>query len=190
MALQRILEYAHSLMKDSLKDGDIAVDGTCGNGHDTLFLANLTGESGHVYGFDIQPAAIENTKERLNEHNMLSRATLIHDSHSKIGHYLSDEHRGQVQAGIFNLGYLPGSDKSIVTKPEETIASVKEMLNQLRSGGLIVLVVYHGHPGGKEEKEALLRYVESLEQKEVRALQYGFINQRNTPPFIIALEKQ
>lgn len=190
MALHRILDYAHLLISETLNEGDVAVDGTCGNGHDTLLLANLVGLSGHVYGFDIQEAAIANTKERLTEKGVEERTTLIHDSHSKVDQYLTDEHKGNIKAGIFNLGYLPGSDKSVVTKPEETITSVQGLLDQLQSGGLIVLVVYHGHPGGEEEKDAVLRYVETLDQKEVRALQYGFINQRNTPPFIIALEKQ
>ncbi|MCA0972847.1 methyltransferase domain-containing protein [Halobacillus litoralis] len=190
MALQRVLQFAHSLMEGVVEKGDITVDGTCGNGHDTLFLAQLVGENGHVYGFDIQQDAIHHTEERLREHGVDSRTTLIQDSHSTINEHLAEEHKQKVKAGIFNLGYLPGSDKSIVTKPEETIASVERLLEQLISGGIIVLVVYHGHPGGKEEKEALLEYVQGLDQKEVRALQYGFINQRNTPPFIIALEKQ
>ncbi|MBA2175806.1 class I SAM-dependent methyltransferase [Halobacillus locisalis] len=190
MTLLRILDYAHSLMEDSLTEGDIAVDGTCGNGHDTLFLANLVGETGHVYGFDIQPDAIANTKARLEEHDAYVQTSLIHDSHANLSEHIHNDHHNQIQAGIFNLGYLPGSDKSVVTKPEETIASIESLLHQVKKGGLIVLVVYHGHPGGKEEKEAVLRYVESLDQKNVRALQYGFINQKNTPPFIIALEKQ
>ena len=59
----------------------------------------------------------------------------------------------------------------------------------MKIGGLIVLVVYHGHEGGKEEKESLMHYVQQLPQSYVHVLSYQFLNQQNNPPFIIALEK-
>ncbi|KHE72048.1 class I SAM-dependent methyltransferase [Halobacillus sp. BBL2006] len=190
MILKRILDYSHTLMEQSLNKGDIAIDATCGNGHDTFFLAELVGEEGHVYGFDIQLKAIQNTEKRLIENSIEHRVTLNHDSHSRIKEVIPEAHQQNIQAAIFNLGYLPGSDKQVVTTPDETITSVDKLLTLLKQGGLIVLVVYHGHPGGKEEKAALMEYVTSLDQKNFRVLQYGFINQKNSPPFIIAIEKQ
>ncbi|MCA1011030.1 tRNA (mnm(5)s(2)U34)-methyltransferase [Halobacillus halophilus] len=189
MTLQPILHYAHSLMENVITDGDIAVDATCGNGHDTLFLTGLVGEKGHVYGFDVQEQAITKTEERLKKHLVEERVTLVQDSHSQLTKYISPVHQSQIKGAIFNLGYLPGSDKTIVTKPAETISSIEQLLSFLPQGGMIVLVIYYGHAGGKEEKDALTEYVSSLDQKSFRVLQYGFINQRNTPPFIIAIEK-
>ncbi|MCA0984467.1 methyltransferase domain-containing protein [Halobacillus yeomjeoni] len=190
MVLQRVLPYSHSLMEQALSEGDIAIDATCGNGHDTLFLTNQVGENGHVYGFDIQQEAVDNTRQRLRDNDMESRATLFHESHSHVKECIPEKHHSQIKAAIYNLGYLPGSDKSIVTTPKETIESVEKILSMIQKGGILVLVVYHGHPGGKEEKNALLEYVSNLDQKYFKALQYGFINQKNDPPFIVAIEKQ
>jgi hypothetical protein len=53
-----------------------------------------------------------------------------------------------------------------------------------------VLVIYHGHEQGKQERDDLLTYVQNLDQKDVHVLQYRFMNQQNNPPFIIAIEKR
>lgn len=187
MALQSILDYAHLLMKQVISEGDIVIDGTCGNGHDTLFLSQQVKKNGFVYGFDIQEKAIIKTKQRLTEYGNINNVSLINDSHARIETYIPSH--TPVQAAIFNLGYLPGSDKAIITTPSETIASLESILQMLNKGGRIVLVVYYGHKGGTEEKDELLKYVQSLEQESYRVLQYGFINQRNNPPFILAIEK-
>ncbi|MFD1020568.1 class I SAM-dependent methyltransferase [Thalassobacillus hwangdonensis] len=189
MGFMKILEYSHQLLAEVIKRGDVVVDGTCGNGHDTLFLSELVGPSGVVYGFDIQEEAIENTKEKLNNASF-SNVQLFHDSHAKADTLITEDHALRMKGAIFNLGYLPGSDKSIVTTPDSTLTALQSLLYMLQSGGRIVLVVYHGHEGGTEEKDALLEMVENLDQKHYDVLQYGFINQRNAPPFIIAIEKK
>lgn len=190
MKLLRVLPFARELLQTAIKQGDIAIDGTAGNGHDTLFLANLVGSHGFVYSFDVQKEAIEATKKRLKENDALQSVTLIHDGHENIRKYLKREHEGKIAGAIFNLGYLPGSDKSIVTKPQTTIQAVEEILSQLKKEGIVVLVIYHGHDGGKIEKEELLNYTKKLPQNEFHVLKYEFINQKNNPPFIIAIEKR
>ncbi|MFG6148212.1 tRNA (mnm(5)s(2)U34)-methyltransferase [Halobacillus sp. B23F22_1] len=190
MKLKRVLPFAHELIKEALTEGDVAIDGTCGNGHDTVQLCKFVGSTGHVYGYDIQKQAIDHTLERLQSNHLADRSTLFQVSHDQIESTIPDEALSRLKAAIFNLGYLPGSDKSVVTKPDPTISSVSLILEHLAPGGLIVLVVYHGHPGGKEEKDALLEYVQHLDQKDYSVLQYGFINQKNFPPFIVAVEKK
>ncbi|SEB04507.1 Putative rRNA methylase [Thalassobacillus cyri] len=189
MILKKVLAFAHDLMKSAIRAGDTAVDATCGNGHDTQLLSKLVGETGHVYGFDIQESAITNTRAKLTD-TQLEQVTLIQDSHKKIGTYIKKEHITSLKAAIFNLGYLPGSDKSIVTTPGSTLSAIEQLLDLLQPEGVIVLVVYHGHPGGTEEKDQLLEYVQNLDQHSFHVLQYGFINQRNAPPFILAIEKR
>ena len=184
--LLNVLTCAHALLKESLKEGDTAIDATCGNGYDTLFLSQTVGPSGKVYGFDIQEQAIQNTKATLYE-NDCHNVTLIQDSHEKIHSNIKEDIFG---GAIFNLGYLPKSDKSIVTKAPSTIASVEAILEKLKTNGLIVLVIYYGHPGGGEEKEAVLSYASQLNQKEYQVLRYQFINQQNQAPFLIAIEKK
>ena len=43
-------------------EGDICIDATAGNGHDTLLLAELVGASGSIIAFDIQEQAVQETK--------------------------------------------------------------------------------------------------------------------------------
>lgn len=187
--LSGIIEYAHHLLAKSIKHGEFAVDATCGNGNDTLFLSQLVGDDGHVYAFDIQQKAIDNTKAKLAEHDR-QNVTYINDSHAKISTYIPNELKGMVGGAIFNLGYLPRSDKSIITQGDSTIAAIEQLITYIKQTGLIIIVIYHGHDGGKEEKNEVLRFVEQLDQKYYSVIRYGFINQVNNPPFVVAIEKK
>ncbi|AIF43986.1 class I SAM-dependent methyltransferase [Virgibacillus sp. SK37] len=185
--LKGILNFAHYLLEESVEPGDTTIDATCGNGNDTLFLSRIVGTNGHVIACDIQQQAIDTTRQKLVEHNRFN-VSLIQDSHAHLKNYIDKDN--EIGGAIFNLGYLPKSDKMIITNGESTISAIDTILDFLKRGRLIVLVVYHGHPGGQEEKNAVLKHVMNLEQKEYSVLQYGFINQKNNPPFIIAIEKK
>ncbi|KGR84210.1 MULTISPECIES: class I SAM-dependent methyltransferase [Lysinibacillus] len=185
MKLQRVLQYAQQLLKDSIEEGDTAVDATAGNGHDTLFLAQLVGDEGQVYAFDVQKEAVDATLLRLLDHGLEHRAVVLNKGHEEVMQYVHKP----VAAAIFNLGYLPGSNHDIITRPHTTIQAIENILKLLKVGGLIVLVIYHGHPGGKEERDKVIDYVSQLPQKYVHVLKYAFLNQQNDPPFVIALEK-
>lgn len=189
MSLARVLPYTKQLLESVIEPGDCVVDMTAGNGHDTQFLAECVGPEGRVLAFDVQAQAIEESTRRLDEAGMLARVDLYHESHIHVGARLSDERR-PVRAGVFNLGYLPGSDKSITTTGEETLEALDALLPVLAPGGLVVLVVYHGHLEGKRERDAVLDYVTALDQQDYAVLQYRFLNQQNHPPFIIAIEKK
>ncbi|MCY7945116.1 class I SAM-dependent methyltransferase [Bacillus atrophaeus] len=189
MMLKKILPYSKELLQMAADKGSFVVDATMGNGHDTLFLAKLVGENGHVYAFDIQESALAATRERLGE-EYVPRVTLFHKSHDKIAESLPPEADGRVAAAIFNLGYLPGGDKSVTTHGASTIKAIEQLLAMMKEDGLIVLVVYHGHPEGKAEKEELLAYCRNIDQQTARVLSYGYLNQQNDPPFIIAIEKK
>ncbi|WP_062047654.1 class I SAM-dependent methyltransferase [Bacillus sp. JCM 19034] len=184
-----ILPFARSLLENALQNGDFAVDCTIGNGHDTVFLAKLVGNTGHIYGFDIQEDAILQTQQRL-EKEQLNHVSLFHCGHEQIATKLRAESLQKVKAAIFNLGYLPGGDKSIVTRGETTILAIEALLEYMPKGGTIVLVIYHGHCEGKEEKKIIESYVTQIEQRKAHVLKYQFINQVNDPPYIIGIEKR
>ncbi|MBU9721046.1 MULTISPECIES: class I SAM-dependent methyltransferase [Bacillaceae] len=190
MNVSGILPFARELLSRCIPDGGVAVDATAGKGNDTLFLAKLVGESGHVYSFDIQEQAILATKDKLQLHEIEQRVELIHDGHENLEKYLKLNHKGLVNGAVFNLGYLPGSNKEIVTTPDTTIAAIEELLENLVKGGIIVLVIYHGHPEGAVERDQLLPYVRELAQEDYHVLEYRFTNQQNNPPFIVAIEKR
>lgn len=187
--LKGILNYAHHLLEISINEGELVIDATCGNGNDTLFLSKIVGNDGHVLAFDIQAQAIQNTKQLIKE-NDVQNVSVIHDSHAHINQYLSGEINHIIGGAVFNLGYLPRSDKTIITEGESTITAVDTILQYLKKDGVIVIVVYHGHDGGKDEKEMILKHVVHLDQQKYNVLKYGFINQKNNPPFIIAIEKK
>lgn len=185
--LQGIIPFAHELLKKAVKKGDLVVDATCGNGNDTLLLSEFVESHGRVYAFDIQQQAIETTKQLLAEHER-KNVILIQDSHANIDQYIKEDE--EISAAVFNLGYLPRSDKKIITKPDSTLQALEKLLQRLKKNGLIVLVVYAGHPGGLEEKNAVLNFVTTLDQKQYSAVKYQFINLVNNPPFVIAIEKK
>ena len=190
MKLDGILPFARKLLEKAVSPGDIAVDATVGNGHDTLFLAGLVGKSGIVYGFDIQEQAINKTKMRLDEQHLSEHVKLFNNGHEHVLSSIPETQHGLVKGAIFNLGYLPGGDKNIVTTPNTTISAIEQLLEIMAPEGIIVLVIYHGHEEGAIERDALLKYVLQLDQKMAHVLQYQFINQQNNPPFIIAIEKR
>ena len=181
--LERVLPFSKHLLEKALKPGDIAIDGTAGNGYDTLFLAELVGQDGHVYSFDVQEEAILSTKSKLEEAN-INQVTLVHDGHQNVLNYVNQP----ISAAIFNLGYLPGSDQSVTTHGETTWTAVTNILSLLKKNGIIILVVYHGHEEGKAERHYLEQCLETLDSKTTQVLTYQFIN-RKTAPFIVAIEK-
>lgn len=184
--LKQVVDFAHSLLDSTLDSNSIVVDATCGNGHDTHFLATKASQ-GKVIAVDIQAQAIEATK-KLNQ--TFKHIEFIQDSHANIDTHLNRLALNQIDGAIFNLGYLPRSDKSIITKGPSTIQAIEALLKRLNKGKLIVLVVYHGHEGGKVEKQKLLDFAENLDQKYFSVIRYGFINQINHPPFVIAIQKR
>ncbi|AZV57299.1 methyltransferase domain-containing protein [Clostridium sp. AWRP] len=180
------VNIARDICRRKLNKGDIAVDATMGNGNDTELLAELVGDSGKVYSFDIQEAALQNTEEKLMKNNVSGWVKLIHDGHENMDKYVKDK----VNLVIFNLGYLPKGEHSVTTKSATTLAALKKALNLICKNGIIILVVYYGHEEGKFEKEELEKYTEKLNQKEYNVVNLCFTNQINNPPMIIAIEKR
>ena len=184
--LPGILAFAHDLLRRALRPGDRAIDATAGNGHDTVLLAQCVGEQGQVYAFDVQASALAATQARLQQAGLLNRVTLIADSHAQLQHHVPPG----VQATVFNLGYLPGSDKAIVTQAHSTIAALEQALDLLQRGGVLVMVVYGGHPGADAERTAVEQWAQTLDVKRAQILRYQLVNQPGQPPYVLALEKR
>jgi len=142
---------AQEKVGDHVKPGDQVIDATAGNGHDTLFLAQAVQSAGHVWALDIQQAALESTARRLSEAGVQDRVTLIQGSHAHMAGLLPQELAGQVTAIMFNLGYLPGSDKAMATATDTTLQALEAARALLAPGGILSVVAYLGHPGGREE---------------------------------------
>lgn len=156
---------------------NIFIDATAGNGEDTKFLATL----GYVYSFDIQEEAIKATRNKVSSSNV----KIIKDSHVNIDKYVSQG----VNGAVFNLGYLPGGDKTITTIAENTLIALKKILVLLKRGGLVMIVLYPGHEEGLKEELEILKYIESLNQKEFTGVNLKYINRINNSPYPILIER-
>ncbi len=159
---ESLVQRAHRLLAERLQEGDTVVDATIGNGHDTLFLARQVGSEGKVYGFDIQGPALEATSARLRAAGFAARVRLLLAGHEKMGEYLPEEERGRIQAVLFNLGYLPAGHKEIITGPGTTLAALANAAEWLAPAGVISVIAYTGHPGGREETEQVKRWAAGL----------------------------
>jgi predicted methyltransferase len=162
-----LTEQAHAELRAALKPGDVVIDATVGNGHDTLFLATCVGPQGQVFGFDVQPRAIEQTHLRLQAAG-LENVSLHQWDHAGMAAVIPQAVHGRVAAVMFNLGYLPGGEKTLVTRTETTLAAVKVAFDLLKPGGLLTVIAYPGHPGGQEETEALTAFFHQLPAIDAR----------------------
>lgn len=190
MTIPSVLDFAHNLVGRALKTGDVAVDATVGNGHDTVFLARAVGGEGGVFGFDVQAEAIEQTRSRLASEEPRATVDLVQAGHENMERHLPDALVGTVGGITFNLGYLPGSASDLTTTPDTTIPALNAALRLLRPGGAVSIVIYTGHPGGSREAEAVDDWADNLPQEQFQALSYRFVNQQNDPPRLLAVEKR
>jgi len=184
-SLTNILSMAKRLLDISIKENGVYADFTMGKGNDTLYIKKAC-PSGKIYAFDIQKEAIEITKKRLEHENCFDeKICLIHDSHANFKKYITEE----LDGAIFNLGYLPGGDKSVTTQTESTLACLKEALEILKTDGVIVVSVYPGHDEGTKEGEIIYEFAANLDRQKFDCLYHRLINIPEAP-FIIAFQKK
>ena len=184
----RVTERAQKLATEVLRPGDIAVDGTAGKGRDTACLAQAVGPNGHVHAFDIQPEAITSTHNLLEVAGLLDRVSLHLRSHAELTDVLTPAQGGKLGVAIFNLGYLPGGDASIITQPLSTNQALRAAFDHLRPGGRLICVAYTGHPGGPEESNIVLKFAEEQVAAGLHVEKVGYYP---TPgkPWILVVNK-
>ncbi|MDF3002048.1 MAG: rRNA ((1402)-N(4))-methyltransferase [Bacillota bacterium] len=181
---------AMKIIEEYIKPGDVVVDATAGNGHDTLVLANLTGTGGKVYAFDVQPLALEQTKTLLEKEGFFHNCTLVLDSHENMGSYIPEYEKKEISAVVFNLGYLPGGQKEMTTQTEATLAAVEQALHLIRIGGIVAVTMYPGHPEGAMERASLLHFSENLSQRIYHTAYLSFPNQKKSPPELLLITRK
>ena len=178
--------WAAELIEKALYPGARALDATLGNGHDALWLCGLVGETGRVYGFDVQAEAVERSRARLEEAGAANRASLILDGHENLGKYVETE---SIDAAMFNLGWLPGASHGVTTQTETTLRAVNAALDALKPEGVLTICVYPGHAEGARERDALLNWARELDGKKYDVMLRAYLNQENDPPLMIAVKK-
>jgi predicted methyltransferase len=180
-----LLQLQKQFILAHLREGDVAVDFTMGNGHDTEFLSKTVGKDGHVYAFDVQQQAVDSTAANLKKAGCPENYTLILDSHHKVKEYV----QGPIRAGMFNLGYLPGSDKSVTTMRVTTMPAIEAAIDLLDHGGVLLVAVYPGHAEGDAEGKMVLDYFQTLDRHVICCTLIRILNSP-TSPFFIVVEKK
>ena len=181
----QMVDLVHQIAEKYLMDGSRAVDATMGNGKDTEALCRLVGSHGLVYAFDIQEEALRLTRLRLEKAGLSRRAKLFLCSHAKAADMLAEP----VDLFVFNLGYMPGGDKRIITRGESTVQAVNGLLCRLKIGGLGLILSYYGHEGGPEEKRILEAFLKELPGKEYDVTRTAMVNRSHFPPILYAIKK-
>jgi len=180
------LALAHAYWKSHLRPGDLAIDATCGNGHDTCALAKLL--LGHseslLLSFDIQTAALENAEALLQSSvpkEFLPRVLFQRRCHSEIDQIPLPHFPKLI---VYNLGYLPGGDKSITTQSITTLTSLQKAAKLLEERGALSVTCYPGHPEGKREEEAVVEWAKSLPSEQWHVCHHQWINRSAAPSLL------
>lgn len=176
-----ICDLSHEIIKPYVTKHDIMIDATMGNGFDTLFLASI---SKHVYAFDIQDQALNETKKLLDQSNV-DNVTLILDSHENMFDYIKT-----FKGVFFNLGYLPKGDKSVTTKTDITLKTLNQILPRLEVNGFILYVIYPGHDEGFKESKALFDHIKTFDPQIYKTVRIDLPFQDHNPPYILWIHKQ
>lgn len=178
------LDIIKRAISENVREGDICIDATAGRGNDTLFMASLVGDSGHVTAFDIQPEAVESTKALLSEAGLSHRADVRLQSHAEMDTLFEE---GTVSCITFNFGWLPKGDHSISTKKESSLEAIEKGLRLLKKDGIMTLIIYYGRDTGFEEKDAILEYLPTIDSGKYTVLEMPFVNRPNCPPIPIII---
>ena len=180
-----MLDLQKHFILTHLKEGDVAVDFTMGNGHDTEFLSKTVGPTGRVYAFDIQEQAVASTAENLRRAGCPENYTLILDSHHNVKNYVKEP----IKAGMFNLGYLPGSDKTVTTMRATTLPAIEAAIDLMGRDAIVLIAVYPGHAEGEAEGKMICEYLSGLSRYKVCATRINILNSPTSPFFILIENK-
>ena len=146
---------AHSQWSHIIRPGiDSAIDATCGNGYDSIYLAKMlfslddpidyTSMKSELVCVDIQKQACESTRDQLAQWmdpSILEKhVQIVHSSHSPLPRPKDDS---SVALVVWNLGYLPNSnEKELYTQMESTISSIVDAALMVRIGGMLSITSY------------------------------------------------
>ena len=161
-----ISDLSHSIIENHLEKKIIAIDATLGNGYDTDFLCERFEK---VYSFDVQEEAC------------------LNDSHHKFDEYVIED---KVNCIMYNLGFLPGSNKEITTLAKTTMKSIEAGLELLDSNGIMTIAIYRGHSEGKNEENFIMEYVRNLPKNIYGVMLHEYLNRAKSAPLLIVIEKK
>lgn len=180
------LGLTHRFMADHIRPGDFCIDATAGKGRDTLFLCHLVGQTGRVLAMDIQPQAVAQTTALLAEEGC-HQAQVVQDCHSRMGAYADPR---TVDGIMFNFGWLPGGDHTAFSQPDTSIAAIRAGLDLLKSGGVMSLCIYYGRNNGTAERDAILDFLPTVDNRRYTVIRGDFVNRTGDVPIPVFIVKE
>ncbi|NWK57079.1 SAM-dependent methyltransferase [Verrucomicrobiaceae bacterium N1E253] len=183
-----LIHWGHAFLQERVTPGSSVVDATLGNGHDALFLAGLVGAGGRLFGFDIQTAAIGKSRQRLEDGGISAASyQLFCCGHERMLDQIGERFLGKIQAVMFNLGYLPGADKQVITHGDSSLMAMDQALRLLGSGGVLSVMCYPGHSGGDTEAAQVLSWVLEREASFVECCCIRRAKASKRSPFLLLI---
>ena len=179
------LGLVHEFLRRHVKEGALCIDATAGRGRDTALLCRLAGARGRGLSVDIQQSAVDQTKALLEQEGL--SAQVILDSHAHMERYAQAE---TVDCVVFNFGRLPGGDPHIFTRAESSVAAIDAGLRLLRPGGVMAIALYYGKENGYEERDAVLEYLKTVDDRTYTVLCCQWSNRRGEPPLPVFIWKE
>ena len=181
------LGLTHRVMARCIQPGDFCIDATAGKGRDTLFLCRLVGDEGRVLALDIQPEAVTQTEALLRAEGVSHIGRVVQDCHSHLGDYAEPE---SVDGIMFNFGWLPGGDHRVFSQADTSVAAVQAALPLLRPGGVMSLCIYHGRDNGTAERDALLAFLSTVDNRRYTVMVTEFANRTGDIPIPVFIVKE
>jgi hypothetical protein len=183
--LRGAVALSHFFLRERVQPGDRVVDATCGNGRDTLLMAQLVGPTGRVWAFDVQACAVAETRALLTTAGCTGQTELMAVGHQRLAEFVAEP----LRAAVFNLGYLPGGNREVATGSQSTVAALEQAAKLLLPGGIIVICIYTGHSGGPEEGAAVAGWGAALPPEQFNVWRSSQVNRPATAPSLVLIEK-
>lgn len=167
----------------------VAIDATAGRGSDTLSLCEIAGSDGVVHAVDVQAAALVETRARYDAACGGNIALAVLHTHRGNHENLRTVTglTGGVAAIAYNLGWYPapGADRSIITRAESTIRSLQSATELVSSNGVISIMAYVGHEGGREEADSVRVWAANLDRSNWSVVHLAYPNRRQAPELFL-----
>ena len=121
-----------------------------------------------------------------NGHDTLFLCELVGEE----GQVIAFAEKDSVKCIVFNLGWLPGGDKSITTLWETTKVALEKALSLLKKHGVLLLCAYPGHAEGDRERSEVKDFLASLAPQQYNVLHQKFLNAGPGAPENFIIQKQ
>ena len=184
--IRQLTTFTKNIWGLYLDEGMQVLDATLGNGEDAVFLCEKIGKSGFLEGIDIQDDAVNQSRIKLEEKS-------FENFQLRIGNhkYIDQLYEGQYfDLIVYNLGYLPKSNKVCTTLLDSTAESIQKALQLIKVGGILSITTYRGHDEGVKEYQWLMSYTQQLDTKAYHVMKFEYLNQGVQTPSVILIERK